>query len=101
MKHLLFTERMKMADLVHANYRLLYVLPRFGIQLGFGDKSIEEICPAHNLAVSLLLLVCNVSLLHTSMYRLTDSLWARHITSKLLSPTTNWMPYRVRPPITR
>ena len=49
MKHLLFTERMKMADLVHANYRLLYVLPRFGIQLGFGDKSIEEICRAHNL----------------------------------------------------
>lgn len=60
MKHLHFTERMKMADLVHANYRLLYVLPRFGIQLGFGDKSIEEICRAHNLSVSLFLLVCNI-----------------------------------------
>ncbi|MDE5945628.1 MAG: hemerythrin domain-containing protein [Rikenella sp.] len=60
MKHLLFTERMKMADLVHANYRLLFVLPRFGIQLGFGDKSIAEICSSYGVSESLFLLVCNV-----------------------------------------
>ncbi len=60
MKHLLFTERMKMADLIHANYRLLFVLPRFGIQLGFGDKSIGEICRTHGISSSLFLMVCNI-----------------------------------------
>lgn len=51
---------MKMADLIHANYRLLFVLPRFGIRLGFGDKSIGEICQASGVSESLFLLVCNV-----------------------------------------
>lgn len=60
MRHLLFTERMKMADLIHANYRLLFVLPRFGIRLGFGDKSIGEICRQQNISASLFLLVCNI-----------------------------------------
>lgn len=60
MKHLLFSERMKMADLVHANYRLLFVLPRFGIRLGFGEKSIGEICRTHGINTSLFLLVCNI-----------------------------------------
>ncbi|WP_298062392.1 hemerythrin domain-containing protein [uncultured Rikenella sp.] len=60
MKHLLFSERMKMADLIHANYRLLFVLPRFGIQLGFGDKSIGEVCLMHGISTRLFLLVCNI-----------------------------------------
>lgn len=60
MKHLLFTERMKMADLIHANYRLLFVLPRFGIRLGLGDKSIGEVCRQHNVSTTLFLLVCNI-----------------------------------------
>lgn len=60
MKHLLFTERMKMADLIHANYRLLFVLPRFGLRLGFGDKSIGEICRLHDISVSLFMSVCNI-----------------------------------------
>lgn len=60
MKHLLFTERMKMADLIHANYRLLFVLPRFGIRLGLGDKSIGEVCRQHQISTTLFLLVCNI-----------------------------------------
>lgn len=60
MKHLLFTPRMKMADLIHANYRLLFVLPRFGISLGFGDKSIGEICRICGISETLFLLVCHV-----------------------------------------
>ena len=60
MKHLLFTEHMKTADLIHANYRLLFVLPRFGIQLGFGDRSIGEVCRQNGCSVDLFLLVCNL-----------------------------------------
>ncbi len=34
----------KLADAIHANYLLLPVLNRFGINLGFGDKTVEQIC---------------------------------------------------------
>lgn len=35
---------MKMADVVHLNYLLLFVLDRFGIKLGFGDRTVDEVC---------------------------------------------------------
>lgn len=60
MKHLLFSDHQKMAELIHANYRLLFVLPRFGIRLGFGEKSIGDICRTHDISASLFLLVCNI-----------------------------------------
>ena len=34
----------KMISLISNDYRLLQVLSRFGIQLGFGDKNIREVC---------------------------------------------------------
>ena len=50
-----------MSDLIQANYRLLRVLPRFGIHLGFGDKSVAEVCRAQGVSMELFLLVCNIS----------------------------------------
>ena len=38
------TSDMKMVEVIHHNYMLLPVITRFGIDLGFGDKSVEEIC---------------------------------------------------------
>lgn len=35
--HSLFSEKMKLADLVLANYRLLYVFPCFDIGIGLGE----------------------------------------------------------------
>ena len=64
MKHLLFSEHQKMAELIHTNYRLLFVLPRFGIRLGFGEKSVGDICRAHDLSTSLFLLVCHIYTFH-------------------------------------
>ena len=34
----------KMVSLIADDYRLLQVLSRFGIHLGFGDKTIEDVC---------------------------------------------------------
>lgn len=34
----------RMVSLISDDYRLLQVLSRFGIPLGFGDKTIEEVC---------------------------------------------------------
>ena len=38
------TRDMKMADVIHHNYLLLPVITRFGINLGFGEKTVENIC---------------------------------------------------------
>ncbi len=35
---------MKMADVIHRDYHLLSVLYRFNINLGFGEKTVEQIC---------------------------------------------------------
>ncbi|MRT94492.1 hypothetical protein [Ancylomarina sp. 16SWW S1-10-2] len=38
------TKDMKMADVIQMNYMLIPVIHRFGINLGFGDKTVKEIC---------------------------------------------------------
>ena len=58
----LFFEKMKLADLVLTNYRLLYVFPCFGIELGFGERTVKQVCEEHGISTSLFLVVCN---LHT------------------------------------
>lgn len=56
----LITGDLRMADIVHVNQRLLLVIERFGISLGFGDKSIAEVCSQQQLNISFVLLVLNV-----------------------------------------
>lgn len=38
------SKSMKMADVIQLNHMLIPVIHRFGINLGFGDKTVEEIC---------------------------------------------------------
>lgn len=38
----------KMRDLVKDNSALILVIGRFGISLGFGDKSVRDVCLSHN-----------------------------------------------------
>ena len=53
------TPNMKMAAVIHLNYHLLPLISRFGIMLGFGDKTIEQVCKAHNLDVDFFLEILN------------------------------------------
>lgn len=39
----------KLADVILRNYHLIPVVNRFGIELGFGDKKISEICEEHSI----------------------------------------------------
>jgi regulator of cell morphogenesis and NO signaling len=48
-----------MADVIHTNYFTLSVLNRFGIELGFGDKSVEEVCKKNNVDVDFFLEIVN------------------------------------------
>ena len=61
MRYNLFTANMKLADLLFANYNLIFILSRFGIRLGFGEKTIEEVCRQYRISTPLLLMVANVS----------------------------------------
>jgi hypothetical protein len=40
----LLTANTKMADAIHSNYMLIPVVNRFGIRLGFGEKTIATVC---------------------------------------------------------
>lgn len=55
-----FTPRDKMESLITANYRLLNMMSRFGISLGVGEKSIEEVCRLNGVDCSTFLAVVNL-----------------------------------------
>lgn len=48
-----------MRDLVNDNSALLLVMGRFGISLGFGDKSVRDVCRAHHVDENTFLEVTN------------------------------------------
>lgn len=60
MNNFLYTADMKMADLLHADYKLLLLLSRFELLLGFGDKTVEECCQQQHISCELFLMICNV-----------------------------------------
>lgn len=49
----------KMSDLICENYALLQVLSRFGVSLGFGDKSVQEVCSMNGVDCTTFLAVVN------------------------------------------
>ncbi|HIZ85024.1 MAG TPA: hemerythrin domain-containing protein [Candidatus Coprenecus stercoravium] len=53
-------KNMKMADLLGSDYRLLTVLHRLGIKLGFGERTVEEICLENGVNCDTFLLIANV-----------------------------------------
>ena len=60
MDKMLFSENMRLADLISVNHNLILMLPRFGIPLGFGDRSVAKVCVMYDVPVDFFLLVCNV-----------------------------------------
>lgn len=49
----------KMIDLIRDNYTLLQVMSRFGLSLGFGDKTVHEVCELNNVDCRTFLSVVN------------------------------------------
>jgi regulator of cell morphogenesis and NO signaling len=56
----LFTRETRLADAIHANYLLIPVINRFGISLGFGDRTIREVCRAQRIDTEFFLVIINV-----------------------------------------
>ena len=49
----------KMSDLICENYVMLHVLSRVGLSLGFGDKTIQEVCEGNGVDYKTFLIVVN------------------------------------------
>lgn len=65
----------RMSDLVRDDYRLLQVMSRFGLPLGFGDRTVEQVCEAHGVDACTFLAVANFmqeedELVHTDVQNL-------------------------------
>ncbi len=54
-----YTPTDKMSDIICDNYNLLQVMSRFGLPLGFGDYTVEEVCNSHQVDCSTFLAVAN------------------------------------------
>ena len=59
-KKVLVSKDLKLAELLAEDRRLLQLLPRFGINLGFGDRSIDEICRLNGVSTELFLTICGI-----------------------------------------
>ncbi len=62
MAELIITAEMKLSDIIEANKRALVLFPRFGIELGFGDKTVEDICRNMDIDLQFFLLMVNTFL---------------------------------------
>ena len=49
----------KMSDLICEDYRLLMVMSRFGLSLGFGDKTVSQVCEEQGVHTQTFLAVVN------------------------------------------
>lgn len=50
---------MKLADVIHHDHNLLPIINRFGIHLGFGDKTIETICIENAVNIGFFITIVN------------------------------------------
>jgi len=53
------TADMKMADVLNDNYTLLPVISRFNIRLGFGEKTVREVCELFNVNIDFFIEITN------------------------------------------
>ena len=60
------SEKSKLYELIAANPKLLPLVQRFGIRLGFGDHSVAEVCASNNVSTRVFMLVCSLHLDPTS-----------------------------------
>ena len=55
-----FSKDSKFAELMTDDRQLLQLLPRFGIGLGFGDRSVEQVCQMNQVNTDLFLMISEI-----------------------------------------
>ena len=59
-KKTIFSKDTKLAELLTDDRRLLQLLPRFGIALGFGDHNVAQVCQMNHVNTELFLMICEI-----------------------------------------
>lgn len=54
----LFSDKMKLANLIECNYKLLSIFSRLGIKFGFGEQTVGSVCKQYNLSSEVFLMIC-------------------------------------------
>jgi len=57
---MILNKKMKMSELVEANFHLLGILSRLGIKGSFSDHTVEEICSRYGIDADTFILICSV-----------------------------------------
>ena len=73
----------RMCDLVCDRYSVLQVMSRFGIALGFGDKTIAEVCTDNKVDTATFLAVVNLLMNFGNGEELAEEVWVRARTDYL------------------
>ena len=55
-----YSKDAKFAELLTEDRRLLQLLPRFGLALGFGERSVEQVCQTNHVNTDLFLMICEI-----------------------------------------
>jgi len=56
---MIINSKMKMAEVIIQNHHLLAIIDRFGIKLGFGEKTVSQVCNEYNIPVDFFLEIVN------------------------------------------
>ena len=67
-----FSEKSKLYGLIASNPKLLPLLSRFGIQLGFGDRNVDEVCRQNHVSTRLFMQVCALHFDHDMPAHISD-----------------------------
>ena len=57
---MIITHSTKMAELIHDHIQLLPIIHRFGIRLGFGEKTVGQVCDSYGVNVEFFLETANI-----------------------------------------
>lgn len=90
-----YTKSDMMFDLVSDNYRILLVMSRFGISLGFGKKTIEEVCELNAVDTTTFLTVTNMLLTDEPPADLSDSVSVEALLSYLQNSHSYFLKFRL------
>jgi len=95
-KHLPITGKMRMADVIHLDFRLIPVIGRFGITMGFGNKNVNEVCQAGGVNSDFFLEIVNSY--YNSDYFPKDQLqnFSSHLIIQYLSNTHHYINVKIK-----
>lgn len=90
-----YTGEDRMCDLVCDKYFVLQVMSRFGIALGFGDKSIAEVCAASGVDTDTFLAVVNLLVEKADPETLAENVSVRALTDYLHNSHGYFLDFRL------